>query len=61
MSNIFKKIKVCAKHIWQKKHFKLYNKSVILWKLYKEKFQLKKKAVTLLNCFPFPEKHMCIC
>ena len=24
------------------KHIKLYNKSVILWKLYMEKFQLKK-------------------
>ena len=46
VSNIFKKIKFSAKNIRQKKHINLYDKSVILWKLYMEKFQLK-KAVTL--------------
>ena len=60
MSNIFKKIKFCAKNIRQKKHIKLYDKSVILWKLYMEKFQLKKMP-NFVKLFSCPEKHMCIC
>ena len=42
MSNIiFKKSNSVLKHMAEK-HIKLYNKSVVLWKLYMEKFQLKK-------------------
>ena len=40
MSNIFKQIEFSAKNLWQKKHIKLYNKSVILWKRYMENFNL---------------------
>ena len=38
MSNI-KKNQIQCQNIRQKKHIKLYNKSVILWKFYMEKFQ----------------------
>ena len=36
------------------KHIKLYNKSVVLWKLYMEKFQLK-KGRNFVNFIPFSE------
>ena len=39
---------------------KLYNKSVVQWKLYMEKFQLL-KGRNFVIFFYFFEKHMCIC
>ena len=40
------------------KHIKLYNKSVILWKLYMEKFQLKKGRNFVKIIFLFRKAHV---
>ena len=40
------------------KHIKLYNKSVVLWKLYMEKFQLKKGRNFFSIFFLFRKAHL---